>query len=57
MAPVKRRAYEVTFKLKTIRHAVKHGNRAAARANCFVSRVTSRIEQFVLFEYNKSKMF
>ena len=31
IAPVKRHAYEAAFKLKTIRHAVKHGNRAAAR--------------------------
>ncbi|KAF4093698.1 hypothetical protein AMELA_G00004910 [Ameiurus melas] len=31
MAPVKRHAYEAAFKLKAIRHAVEHGNRAAAR--------------------------
>ena len=32
MAPVKKRhAYEAAFKLKAIRHAIEHGNRAAAR--------------------------
>lgn len=31
MAPVKRHAYEADFKFKAISHAVKHGNRAAAR--------------------------
>ena len=31
MAPVKRHAYEASFKLKAIEYAVKHGNRAAAR--------------------------
>ena len=31
MAPVKRHAYEAAFKLKAIRHAVEHGNRAAVR--------------------------
>ncbi|XP_007245626.3 pogo transposable element with KRAB domain isoform X1 [Astyanax mexicanus] len=30
-APVRRLAYEADFKLKAIRHAVEHGNRAAAR--------------------------
>ncbi|TWW77653.1 hypothetical protein D4764_12G0010430 [Takifugu flavidus] len=31
MAPCKRHAYDAEFKLKTISHAVEHGNRAAAR--------------------------
>lgn len=31
MAPCKRHAYDTEFKLKAIRHAVEHGNRAAAR--------------------------
>lgn len=31
MAPVKRYAYNANFKLKAIRNAVEHGNRAAAR--------------------------
>ncbi|XP_035988201.1 uncharacterized protein LOC105923908 isoform X4 [Fundulus heteroclitus] len=31
MAPVKRHAYDADFKLKAIRHAAEHGNRAAAR--------------------------
>ena len=30
MAPLKRHAYDVEFKLKAISHAVEHGNRAAA---------------------------
>lgn len=31
MAPVKRHAYNVNFKLEAIRNAVEHGNRATAR--------------------------
>ena len=31
IAPVKRNAYEVNFKLKAISHAVEDGNRAAGR--------------------------
>ena len=31
MAPVKRHAYKIDFKLKAIRDAVEHGNRAVVR--------------------------
>ena len=31
LAPVKRRAHEAAFKLRAIKHAAEHGNRATAR--------------------------
>ena len=31
MAPLKRHSYQADFKLKAIRFAIEHGNRAAAR--------------------------